>query len=298
MKRTPYFVVLLPAMIVGLIATCAAEKRVVAVRFRIEASTYRSHFTSPASLEAQVTQDLVQTLKRNVSFLDFAADSGASGSYILTVTLAVPDPMRGVATQRVMLYSSLAAPDGTELKTRWQWLKYRDPLSECSDLSDSHCRIPAAGEFADEVHVLLSAANYSELVKNVLREVPILAGTGKLLAQPVAGWVLPFRQTEICLDLQSQFRVAGTVPSPAADIPGTFLAEMEGPYRQSPDSAVFGMLLRGESEDDDRVKKPIFLQNPDAVVVKAVYVVQYRRFSDGSCGGAIPPATSGNGGPQ
>jgi hypothetical protein len=177
-------------------------------------------------------------------------------------------------------------------------LKYRDPVSECYDFSDAHCRLPTDGEFGNEVHALFTAANYSELVKNVLREVPVLSGKGKLLGPPAAGWVLPFRQTDVCLDLQSQFRVTGTVPSPAADIPGTFLAEMEGPYRPSPDSAVFGMLLRGESDDDDKVKKPIFLQNPDAAVVKAVYVVQYRRLGDANCGGAIAPTASANGGPQ
>jgi len=283
-------------MVVGLTTTCVAEKPVVVVRFRIEASSYQDHFTNRQSLEAQITQDLVQALKQNVSFLDFAADSGATGGYTLTVALAVPVPTSEVATQTVIVNSALAGPDDTSLHTRWKWLKYREPLLECFDFSDAHCKIPDAPEFAAELHVLFAAANYSDLVKNVLRDVPILSGTGKLLGQPVAGWVLPFRQTDICLDRQSQFRVASTIPSPAADIPGTFLAEMEGPYRPTPESAVFGMLLRGESDDDDRVKKPIFLQNPDAAMVTAVYIVQYRRLADGTCGGAIPPPTSGNGG--
>jgi len=280
------------------VGTCAAEKPVVAVRFRVQAATYKGHFSNLNAVEALVTKNLILALKQNISFMDFAAEGDAPRSYLLTVAVDVPDESRQVATQKVWLFSSLTPLGGSEPKSRWQWVKYRDPLSECFDTSDSACRLPNDGEFSDDLNVLLAAANYSELVKNVLRDVPILTGQGKLLVQPVAGWVLPFRPTEICMDLQSQFRVAGSVPSPAATIPGTFLAEMEGPYKPSPDAAVFGMLLRGESDDDDRVKKPIFLQNPDAAVVTAVYVAQYRRPPGSSCGGAIPPSSTGDGGAQ
>lgn len=292
MKKKKFLFLLLTAVLLTA-AAHATNKQMVTVRFKVEARAYRDHFGSgTADIENTATRLLVQALKQNIGFVDFMDGAGAADGYHLTISLSPPDPSRGVALQRVILFASLSGPGvDPDKRIPFAWMKYRDAASECSSVDDdSHCRLPERDELISELRVLLSSASYADLVNNVLRHVPFLS-SGTFLAQPVTGWVLPFRQSEVCLDKLTQLLVNSDIQTAVATVPAVqFLAEMVGPYTPAPEN-VFGLFLRAEN-DEGKTKEQLLKQFPGGAVVTGVYVVKYR-FLGPNCGGAISPPSDG-----
>lgn len=270
----------------------ATDKPKVAVRFKVEASAYRNHFgASLPTVEDRAAEVVRQALRQHIQFADFAPTSGPS-PYTLTVFLAVSDPLTDVAAQPVWLMASLAGPSGTSAKARWK--KFREAAANCGGLSDQDCTWPDQPEFLKELQAMLTAPSlYPNLVSSVFHELSI-ASSGKFVLQPLNGWVLPFRQEEMCLGTDTKLRIVNDIPTEQTTLHGKFRADVEGPYGHPPDS-IFTTLSEGEDGADNN-KRSLLQQFPDKVIVRGVYLVLYQHL-DENCGGAIPPPTEpGSGG--
>jgi hypothetical protein len=277
------------ALIVVLFA-CSAyaiDKPSVAVRFRIEASAYRDHFgTSVGNVEQQAAVVLTRSLKQHIQFADFTTE-GSSSPYKLTVSLAVLDPQTDVAAQTVWLMASLASTAGTTPKTKWR--KFREAAANCGGLSDRECTWPDQAEFLKELEVLVTEPSaYPELVSNTFPNLSI-TNVGKFVVQPSDGWVLPFRQEDICLGPDTKLRIVNDIPTDLTTLHGRFRADVEGPYGNPPDS-IFTTLSEGEDGADNN-KRTLLRQSPEKVVVRGVYLVVYQYLGE-NCGGAVPPPTA------
>ena len=234
----------------------AEDKPQVVVRFKIEASAYRDHFgAGVANVENRGAEVVRQALKQHIQFADFAASNAGSSLYTLTVFLAVSGPQTDVAAQAVWLMAT------------WQ--------------DDA--------EFLKELQALLTAPSlYPNLVSGVFHEFSI-ANSGKFVLQPTNGWVLPFRQEDMCLGTDTKLRIVNDIPTEQTTLHGKFRADVEGPYGHPPDS-IFTTLSEGEDGADNN-KKALLQQFPEKVVVRGVYLVRYQHL-DENCGGAIPPPTA------
>jgi len=271
----------------------ATDKPQMAVRFTIVATAYRQHFgTSVGSVESAAANAVVQALKEHIQFVDFAAPADGQATYTLTVSLAVPDPNTDVAAQPVWLVASLAGPHETPAL---KWRKFREAAADCAGLNnDRDCTWPDQAEFLKQLRALLAAPSlYPALVSNIFHEVSI-ASSGKFVVQPLNGWVLPFRQEDMCLGTDTKLRIVNDIPTEQTTLHGKFQADVEGPYGNPPNS-IFTTLSEGEDAADNN-KKALLQQFADHVVVRGVYLVQYQHL-DENCGGAIPPSTApGSGG--
>lgn len=267
----------------------AIDKPSVTVRFRIEASAYRGHFGTTlenANVEQRAAQVMTQALKQHIQFADFTS-GGSPSPYTLTVSLAVQNSQTDVAAQAVWLMASLASPSGTSPKARW--LKFREAAANCGGLSDQECTWPDQAEFLKELQALVATPSvYPDLVSGTFRELSI-SNSGKFVHLPPDGWVLPFRQEDMCLGPDTKLRIVNDIPIGQTTLHGRFRADVEGPYGNPPDS-IFTTLSEGEDGADNN-KRSLLQQFPDKVVVRGVYLVQYEYLSEG-CGGAIPPATA------
>jgi hypothetical protein len=270
----------------------AIDKPTVAVRFKIEATAYRDHFgASVGNIEQRAAEVLTQSLKQHIQFADFTSD-GSSAPYTLTVSLAVRDAHTDVAAQPVWLMASLASASGASSKARWQ--KFREAAADCGGLSDRECTWPDQAQFLKELQVLFATPSaYPDLVSGTFRELSIVS-SGKFVVQPSDGWVLPFRQEDICLGPDTKLRIVNDIPTDLTTLHGRFRADVEGPYGNPPDS-IFTTLSEGEDGADNN-KRTLLRQFPDKVVVRGVYLVRYQYLGE-NCGGAIPPPTApGSGG--
>lgn len=279
-------------------AANAADKPQVAVRFKVEASAYRQHFGARTStVESRAADAVVKALKQHMQFADFSSSGTGSPQYVLNLSLAVPDATADVATQPVWLMASLSKAGGTS-GPRWRWRKFREAAADCGGLSaDTDCTWPDEGDFLTALRALLAPSSlYPALVSNVFQEISII-DSGKFVVQPLNGWVLPFRQEELCLGTNTQLRIVNDIPTDQITLHGKFRAAIEGPYGHPPDS-IFTTLADGEDAADNN-KKALLQQFPDKVVVRGVYLVQYQHL-DENCGGAIAPPTApaGEGGSQ
>ena len=269
--------------------TFAENRPQVAVRFKIEASAYRQHFGGQtANVENHAAQLLVQELKRHVQFAQFELTGGQIVSYTLTVSLTVADPNTDVAAQPVWLVSSLAGSGGMAATSRWR--KFREAAADCGGLrDDQQCTWPNESEFLKELQLLLAAPSaYTDLVTGVFQGVSI-ANSGKFVVQPLSGWILPFREEDVCLGLDTKLRIVNDIPTAQTTLHGKFRADVEGPWGHPPE-ATFTTLSEGEDGSDNN-KKSLLQQSPDNVVVRGVYLVRYQHL-DENCGNAIPPATA------
>lgn len=271
----------------------ATEKPQVAVRFRIEATAYRQHFgASVANVESHAANAVTQALKQYIQFADFAATGDGPPLYILTVSLSVPDPHTEVAAQPVWLVASLKGPH--EIPSV-KWRKFREAAANCGSVTnDLDCTWPDEAEFLKELQALLAEPSlYPVLVGNVFREVSI-ASSGKFVVQPINGWVLPFRQEDMCLGRDTKLRILNDIPTEQTTLHGRFRADVEGSYGNPP-NAMFTTLSEGEDAADNN-KKALLQQFADHVVVTGVYLVQYQHL-DENCGQPTPPSTvPGSGG--
>jgi hypothetical protein len=284
-----FLILLLPCS-----AVRASDKSQVSVRFKIEASAYRQHFgTLVGSVEDRAADVVVQALRQHIQFADFISNSGGQSPHTLTVSLAVLDPNTDVAAQAVWLLASLTGPGATSPRTKWG--RFREAAADCGGLSDDReCTWPDETEFLKELQALLAAPSlYPALVSSAFHELSI-ANSGKFVVQPLNGWVLPFRQEDMCLGADTKLRIVNDIPTDQTTLHGKFRADVEGPYGHPPDS-IFTTLSEGEDAADNN-KKALLQQFADHVVVRGVYLVQYQRL-DENCGSAIPPPTApGSGG--
>lgn len=266
----------------------ASDKPRVAVRFKIEATAYRDHLQpNVAAVEDEAAAAVTKALNEHIHFADFGPPAGGTPApYMLTVFLAVPDPHSEVATQPVWLFAALDGPSGSTARTRWR--KFREAAVNCGSFADDECTWPDRKQFVKELEALLATpVVYGNLVDPTLRELPII-NAGKFVVQPESGWVLPFRQEEMCLGEGTQLRIVNDIPTQQVTLHPKYKARVEGPYGTPPDS-IFSILSAGEEQADD-AQKPLMQQNPEKVVVRGVYVAKYQPFGD--CAGAIPPPTA------
>src|SRR6266480_487498 len=265
----------------------ATDKPNVRVRFKIEASAYRDHFgTSVGNIEQRAAEVVRQGLKQNIQFADFTSN-GTSSPYTLSFSLAVLDPQTDVAAQTVWLMASLDS--AAEVSPKASWQKFREAAANCGGLSDRECTWPDEAEFLKELQVLVAAPSvYPDLVRSTFHELSI-SNSGKFVLQPTNGWVLPFRQEDMCLGPDTKLRIVNDILTDLTTLHGKFRADVEGPYGNPPDS-IFTTLSEGEDSADNN-KKALIQQFPDRVVVRGVYLVQYRYFGE-HCAGAIPPPTA------
>jgi len=288
MNRKVFAFLALPLAICSI--AYAGDKPQVAVRFKVEASAYRQHFGAQApGVENHAAQVVLQALKQHVQFADFDTVSNPPPPFTLTVSLAVADPNTDVAAQPVWLITSLTGTGGAS-SARWRWRKFREAAADCGGLRDDReCTWPDESEFLKELQLLLTAPSlYTDLVSGVFQEVSI-ANSGKFVVQPVNGWVLPFRQEDMCLGQDTKLRIVNDIATEQTTLRGKFRADVEGPWGHPPDS-MFTTLADGEDGADNN-KKTLLQQFPDKVVVRGVYLVHYQHL-DENCGTAIPPATA------
>jgi hypothetical protein len=282
MRKILFALVLLWACV----AAQGLEKPKVTVHFKIEASAYRNHFgANVANVENRAAEVVRQALRQHIQFADFSPTTGSF--YSLTVSLAVSDPQTDVAAQAVWLMASLTGPSGTAEKARWR--KFREAATNCGGLSDRDCTWPDQTEFLKELQALLAAPSlYPDLVGGAFHDLSI-ASAGKFVLQPTNGWVLPFRQEDMCLGTDTKLRILNDIPTEQITLHGKFRANVEGPYGHPPNS-IFTTLSEGEDAADNN-KKTLLQQFPDKVVVRGVYLVRYQYLGE-NCGGAIPPPTA------
>lgn len=188
----------------------AGEKTAVCVKFLLKESAYRGEFakasqpTSPLleELEARAAASLCARLEKNAGFLEYTTDD--SVNYTLTFTLDCADSLATGMLKEVGIFAELTKPK-TKTQIPYQMVRpaeaYEDRIGDINDV-------------LLEIGLAIGNSIFLDNVRDeILKEVPV-SEQGVVLADPVFGWLIPFTQQELKIDMGSEFLITNKVPSP------------------------------------------------------------------------------------
>ncbi len=268
----------------GAAARCAERPR-VGVSFEIVEPRYQASLGSQrASLEAGVLSALTEQLNRRIRFIAF--DGGGGHPLRLLVRLqrkALGDPPpRGPLWETG--FAARLEGAGSEIEPVY-WLRFR-PEERYLE------RVGTPEELGVEITQKLREADYPALVRHLFSKVAI-ADSAQFLKEPaleLIGWIIPYKQSEICLDSGSVVTIQTEIPTTLFTLKRDYKAN-EFTEFNPPDTTGRQDLREHVICIADREQENIADLNrvePSAVQVKAVRVIEYRP-NDAACNPSISP---------
>jgi len=272
------------AVLTGAGAAPAAEPPLVKVEFKLNDDSYRQHFDrSPAvigALEAAVAERLSRTLSDHHRFLRFASAPAGPGEYGLRVALEPLSAAENPPLREVGLQVSASGPDGGVQQARAYW--------RLRTAQQGLVRIGSPDELGKEIEVKTEAAGFHDLLAHdVLRRIPI-AEKGFLWTDPL-GWILPYRDRELCMGQGSRLVVRNNLPTGAGVEPVEVEAVARMPF--DPPTPAPSPYEEQRLNLFARAEKPDALgtvADPKRVAVVAVFVAQFVDLG-GACGEPLSP---------
>jgi hypothetical protein len=259
------------ALIAGASVLGSAEPPRVKVEFRLAEGTYRRHFDDDAAvlarIEAQAASRLSSLLSRRHRFLRFTSAADDDADYRITFRLDLRSRDEATAPLReVGLHVRLRDRTG-EVGSALAYGVFRTA-------EEWHARIGTADELVREIEAKASADGFhSSLGASLLRFIPIAAQCA-LWADP-PGWILPYRDRDLCMGRGSRILVLSNRPTGAGIEP----LELEAVARMAfdppvPPPAPFDQLRKNLFAGAD---KPELLQgiDPTKVTVVGVFVTKF-----------------------
>jgi hypothetical protein len=273
---------ILPLTLLLLPDGAAAEKPQVKVSFMLAEPSYRDDLTDPQIrvLATDVTSFLVGELSREVRFLRF---TGREAPFRLVVRLGIPRASKR-EFRDVFFYIELTRPDGVRRSTTWL---YRAHTAWGTGIG-------SPTQFKAEIETRLGGHDMAELVPEVLSAIPV-ANDGFLVHDQKIGigWVLPFRQEEMCMEAKSEVMLETQVASDLGILSREFRARASMAYDPPPGRSTRKELrhcLLCLAVPDQEGLDTIRQSQPSDVRVTQVFVMSYRRMQ--SCQEPLPPAAA------
>lgn len=263
----------------------SADRPVISVAFQITEPHYQNSLGNQrAELEAAVQSVLAGQLNQRIHFLSFS--SGGEQSLRLLVRLGrkiLGDPPPQGPLWETGFEARLDGL-GSQAEPVY-WLRFR-PAERYLD------RLGTPEELKVEIGQKLREADYPALVRQLFSRVPI-ADSAQFLKEPslqIIGWIIPYKQSEICLDSGSVVAIQTEIPTSLFTLKRDYKADEFSEF--DPPAATELQHLREHViciadrrqeniEDLNRVE-------PSAVKVKAIRVVEYRP-NDTACSPSISP---------
>ncbi|MCP5114259.1 MAG: hypothetical protein GY953_25800, partial [bacterium] len=227
---------------------------------------------------------LISNLNQRVRFLAFTS---GEADYQLQLTLSrkqLGDPPPQGPTWEVGFMAKLDGPGLPGQSIYWQ--RFR-PEARYLDRVGTH------EELEPEIQAVADEADYSGLVRGLFREI-VIASSGHFKADEqsrLAGWILPYKHTEICVDSGSVIEVTANVPSAFGSVKEEYETDRFLPYQPQPsDSQVDleGQLVCLTKEDNPGVIDRLIRLDPAQVEITEVKVADYKA-DDKVCKPDIPP---------
>ncbi|HZM70385.1 MAG TPA: tetratricopeptide repeat protein [Candidatus Cryosericum sp.] len=258
--------------------TGAAEKTKVGVTFALAEQRFVDSFDAQVvrpRLERNAAKKLAGILG-GLSFVSFTTEAGAP--YQLEFRLAAQDPRAAGPRKAVGIRASLAGPDGGGPV----YIPFRGP-------EDYFARIPGETELIEQVALAITDELAEKIGRQLLSHVPI-AAEATIWRDPL-GWILPYKEDEICMDRESVVVVRHAFPTPAGPVTREFRGKAIGVFTNATTAgdvdSVGRIFTRAEVPQQDID----WLQAPQgrAVEVKQVFVSEYRPIDTGCPIATVPP---------
>lgn len=258
----------------------ALERPVVEVKLLLQELAYRREFSDQEilNLEAEASARIAKLLQTRIGFAKFQPLRGeAATGPLLTFKLGARDQGPSTLLKEVGLHIELSGHGGGGSSKRVYWLfrpqeRYRDAVGN-----------PAA--LLREIELRIGDADYTTLIREVLSGIPI-ARTGQMWTQPL-GWIVPHRQADLCMEVNSVLWIENAVPSGAGPIIRSFRARAAGSFQPPGPTSIenYRGFLFSEASPQQEGLNDLAGVNPEMVEVRAVYVLEY--ISLGPCGTGV-----------
>jgi hypothetical protein len=264
-------------------AATAAGKPLVKVDFILAEPLYRDQLKAAQirDLGTAVSSLLVGELSREVLFLGFTRDNAP---FHLVFRLGAPQASK-IAFHDVFFQAELTGPDGQRASTSWL---FRDSSSWGNGIGSS-------SQLRTEIETSLGKHDMAELVPEVLSAIPV-ANDGFLVKDSKirVGWVLPFRDEEVCMGFETEIKLEGETSSTLGRAPFETWANaymIYNPPGRSPREDLRHCLLYQTSRNQkgyDMMEQ----SKPSEVRIGQVFVMRYER----KCKKPLAPAAVSFGG--
>lgn len=261
----------------------AQQRPVVGVSFDLAVPRWQAHLGDDRPIfEKQAAAHVAKFLGDQVGFVSFDPD--------------VP------STPKLIVHLEVAPGAGVSLKKATQ---LRLELAGAAPAASLAWSFRPEGTFAEptggllgllkELDLRLVDVNRPELVGEVLSRVSI-AKVAHLWKNPVV-WVIPYRKTELCMELSSVLRIVSMMPSPAGPQQRIYRTRAKGEFRpegstESPDwiGRLFTVPEKSAApEETEAGLDALGAADPQKVSIQAIYVLDYQRMQP--CVESVSPAT-------
>ena len=276
---TPKVLVLL-LVITSCASSLAADRPAVKVEFQLKEPSYRAQFAnSIPRLENRITSELVRALTDRVGFVAFGTASAPNVIHFCLVGQA------GTSSLREVGFSiSLTTPSGS-LSSYWQ---FRPAEAYISALGDEDA-------FVEEVRLKIAGADYDKMIQQMFSSIPI-SQQAVLIQQNDPEWVVPFRQNELCIDLDSRVAIQAKVTTKFATKTRSFVSVLTGVFEPAdsqflPDYRESILADLSSTENDASAVNELKSAAADQVQTVAVFIKQYRRL-DRNCNSAVSSSSA------
>jgi hypothetical protein len=271
------------ALLAWTAAAAAQIRPTVAVSFDLAVPRWQAHFGDErAMFEKQAAGRIAKWLGEHFGFLSFAADASSTPALVVHLEVAPGQSVR--QNKETQLRLELAGT-GAPAPLVWRFRpedKFAEPTGGLPGL-------------LKELELRLEEVNRQALVAQILSQVSI-AKEARLWQSPVS-WVIPYRKTDLCMDLSSVLRIVSMMPSGAGPQQRIYRARAKGEFRPqgaTPPADWIGRVFTVPEtstppEEAETGLNALGSVNPQQVSIQAIYVLEYQRLQP--CVGAASPAT-------
>ena len=283
MKRFRGWLIGLASLVLPAIGS-ADIRPVVAVSFDLAVPRWQAHFGNDrAAFEKDAADRIARWFGDRVGFVSFDPNATSMPKLIVHLELALGQSVRqNKETQLRLELTGARSPATLVWRFRSEDL-FGDPIGGGPGL-------------LKELELRLDDVNRQALVGQVLSQVSI-AKEAHLWKNPVS-WVIPYRKSELCMELDSVLRIVSMMPSGAGPQQRIFRTRAKGeflPEGPTPPSDWVGRLYAipekstTPPEEGESGLDALGAVNPQQVSIQAIYVMGYERLQ--ACGGAASPTT-------
>lgn len=261
----------------------ASEPAVIKVGFRLAEATYRTHFDNSSAtlgaLEARAAEGLSAVLGRRCGFLRFTGNPADAAEYGLQFVLDARSLAEKAPLREVGFRVSAHGPEG-EIPQASAYASFRSA-------QEWLVRIGTVDELVREIEAKTDTADFQDLLaRDVLRRIPI-AKKAILWTNP-PGFILPFRDRELCMGQGTRLVVRNNLPTAVG--PETVDVDAEARLAFNPPTATPPPYEQQRMNVFARADRADWLGgvDPQKVDVIAIFVAKYLDLG-GACRGPLSP---------
>lgn len=271
------------ALIVLPMIVAAQVRPVVAVSFDLAVPRWQAHFGGDrAAFEKEAADRIAQWFGDRFGFVSFDPNATSMPRVVVHLELAPGQSARqNKETQLRLELTGARSPAPLVWRFRSEDL-FAEPMGGGPGL-------------LKELELRLDDVNPQALVGQVLSQVSI-AKEAHLWKNPVS-WIIPYRKSELCMELDSVLRIVSMMPSGAGPQQRIFRTRAKGEFRpegSTPPPDLVGRLYTvpeksAMPEEGESGLDALGAVNPQQVSIQAIYVIDYQRMHP--CVGAASPTT-------